>query len=114
MTDRPITDARVGPRMVALDDLVAHPLNSNSMPADLQAKYTELLTAMQEARAAYDPFVAGLQGIQKKLDDSLTAASLKEVAPEITRVKEGAKSLKDRIATTLTKLGAVGAIYAQP
>src|SRR5882672_5731216 len=29
---------RVGPKMVALDDLVAHPLNSNAMSEDLQAK----------------------------------------------------------------------------
>jgi len=35
---RPLTGARVGPRMVALDDLVAHPLNSNVMPEDLQEK----------------------------------------------------------------------------
>lgn len=38
MTDRPITEARVGPRMVALDDLLAHPLNSNVMSEDLQEK----------------------------------------------------------------------------
>lgn len=29
---------RVGPKMVALDDLIAHPLNSNVMPDDLRAK----------------------------------------------------------------------------
>ena len=29
---------RIGPRMVPLDDLVAHPLNSNVMPEDLQEK----------------------------------------------------------------------------
>jgi hypothetical protein len=29
---------RVGPRMVPLDDLLPHPLNSNLMSADLQAK----------------------------------------------------------------------------
>jgi ParB-like chromosome segregation protein Spo0J len=29
---------RVGPKMVALDDLVAHPLNSNVMSEDLQSK----------------------------------------------------------------------------
>jgi ParB-like chromosome segregation protein Spo0J len=34
-TKKPV---RVGPRMVPLDDLIAHPLNSNVMPADLQAK----------------------------------------------------------------------------
>ena len=38
MNDRPLADARVGPRMVALDDLLAHPLNSNTMPPDLQEK----------------------------------------------------------------------------
>ena len=35
---RPLSEARVGPRMVALDDLLAHPLNSNVMPVDLQEK----------------------------------------------------------------------------
>src|SRR5213594_4096924 len=29
---------RLGPRMVLLDDLLPHPLNSNVMPPDLQAK----------------------------------------------------------------------------
>ena len=35
---RPLARARVGPRMIPLDDLVAHPLNSNVMPEDFQAK----------------------------------------------------------------------------
>ena len=35
---RPLTDARVGPRMVPLGDLLPHPLNSNVMPEDMQAK----------------------------------------------------------------------------
>ena len=35
---RTIASTRVGPKMVALDDLVAHPLNSNVMPPDLQEK----------------------------------------------------------------------------
>jgi ParB-like chromosome segregation protein Spo0J len=38
MNDRTLKDARVGPRMVALDDLVAHPLNSNVMSPELQEK----------------------------------------------------------------------------
>ena len=38
MNERPLADARVGPKMIALDDLVAHPLNSNVMSEDLQAK----------------------------------------------------------------------------
>ena len=37
-TTRPLTEARVGPRMVALDDLRPHPLNTNVMPLDLQEK----------------------------------------------------------------------------
>ncbi len=38
MNDRSLKDARVGPRMVPLDDLVAHPLNSNVMSPELQEK----------------------------------------------------------------------------
>ena len=38
MTDRPLTDARIGPRMVPLDDLLPHPLNSNVMPPEFQEK----------------------------------------------------------------------------
>jgi len=82
--------------------------------AELSSKYTELLTAMQETRAAYDPLVAGLQELQKKLDDSLTVESIKALAPDVTKVKAGAKTLKDRIAIVLEKLGSVGGIYSQP
>lgn len=37
-TPRSLVGARVGPRMIPLDNLLAHPLNSNLMPAELQAK----------------------------------------------------------------------------
>lgn len=37
-SQRTLTDARVGPRMIPLDDLLPHPLNANTMPPDLQAK----------------------------------------------------------------------------
>ena len=33
-----VRPGRVGPKMIPLDDLLAHPLNSNVMPPDLQAK----------------------------------------------------------------------------
>jgi ParB-like chromosome segregation protein Spo0J len=32
------TATRVGPKMIALDNLLPHPLNANTMPPDLQAK----------------------------------------------------------------------------
>jgi ParB-like chromosome segregation protein Spo0J len=38
VNDRTLKDARVGPRTVPLDDLVAHPLNSNVMSPELQEK----------------------------------------------------------------------------
>lgn len=38
VTARSLAGARVGPRMVALGDLLPHPLNSNVMSEDLQAK----------------------------------------------------------------------------
>jgi ParB-like chromosome segregation protein Spo0J len=38
MTERTLKEARIGPRTVPLDDLVAHPLNSNVMSPELQEK----------------------------------------------------------------------------
>ncbi len=38
LNGRSLGNARVGPKMIPLDDLVAHPLNSNVMPPDLQEK----------------------------------------------------------------------------
>jgi len=38
MSDRPLATARIGPRLVPLEDLMAHPLNSNVMPEDLREK----------------------------------------------------------------------------
>ncbi len=34
----PVSDKRLGARMIPIDDLVAHPLNSNVMPEDLKEK----------------------------------------------------------------------------
>lgn len=38
MDARTLASTRVGPRQIPLDDLLAHPLNSNVMPPDLQEK----------------------------------------------------------------------------
>jgi hypothetical protein len=80
---------------------------------ELSRNYTELLTAMQEARATYDPFVAALQEIQKKLDDSLTAESLKAAEPDVAKAKALVKTLKDRITTVLAKVDDVSGIYSR-
>jgi ParB family chromosome partitioning protein len=37
-TTRPLGQARIGARMIPIDDLQPHPLNSNVMPADLREK----------------------------------------------------------------------------
>ena len=80
---------------------------------ELAAKYTEVLTAMQETRAAYDVFAAGLDSIEKKLDEDLTPASLQALAPHIEKVKESAKTVKDRATSTSQKLDDIGALYTR-
>jgi hypothetical protein len=81
--------------------------------AELSKKYSEVLTAMQETRSAYDSFAAGLQSIRTSLDDDLSEDSLKKISPVVTKVKDGAKTVKDRAAATLQKLGEIGGIYTQ-
>jgi Protein of unknown function (DUF2959) len=80
---------------------------------ELATKYADLLTAMQETRAAYDTLAAGLQSIEKKLDEDLTEDNLKLIAPQAAKAKEDAKTVKDRAAATLTKLDDVAAIYSR-
>jgi len=81
---------------------------------ELAAKYAELLTAMQESRAAYDPLWADLQAIGKAIEDGMTPEKLKEVAPQIKAAKEKAATVKGRIEAVTSKLQQVAVIYTKP
>jgi hypothetical protein len=81
---------------------------------ELAAKYAEVLTGMQECRAALDPFQSDLTAIQKVIEGKLDEATLKGLAPQITEVKAKAATLKNRVETVTAKLDQVGVIYTRP
>jgi len=78
---------------------------------ELAAKYTDVLTAMQESRAALDSYWADMTAIQKVIEDDLTPEKQKLLVPQIAAAKEKAATLKDRVQAAADKLNEVGLIY---
>lgn len=81
---------------------------------DLSKRYADVLTSMQQTRAAYDTFWNDLQGTVKAIDEGLNPDKVKLFAPTLAKLKEEAKTFKDRIDTTSTKLDQVAGLYTNP
>ena len=81
---------------------------------ELAAAYTDVLTSMQESRAAFDPFWTEMQLIRKAVDDGLTPQGQTAFVAQVKSVKEMAATLKSRVETTSAKLNQVSVIYAMP
>jgi hypothetical protein len=81
---------------------------------ELSAKYTEVLTSMQESRAAFDPFWADMKSLHDTIKDGLSPESLKGLLPQIQSAKDKAATLKTRVAATSDKLNQVSVIYKRP
>jgi trimeric autotransporter adhesin len=81
---------------------------------ELSAKYVEVLTNMQETRAAFDPFWADMKSIQDTLKGGINEDSAKALAPRIQAVKAKAVTVEERAAALAAKLNQIGVIYTQP
>jgi len=80
---------------------------------ELATKYADVLTAMQETRAAMDAFWSDMGTIRKAIEEDLTPDSQKLLAPQVTLAKDKATTLKSRIEGTFQKLGEVSLIYTK-
>lgn len=81
---------------------------------ELAAKYAEVLTAMQESRAALDAYWADMKAIQKAVDDDLTPDTQKLLVPQLKAAKEKATTLKSRVEVVAAKLNQVSVLYTKP
>ena len=81
---------------------------------EIAKKYVEVLTAMQETRAAFDPFWGDIGTIKKTCEAGLTPDSQKTLATEVTGAKEKSATLKTRAEAVSSKLNEIGAIYQKP
>ncbi len=81
---------------------------------ELAAGYADVLTSMQESRAAFDPFWAQMQSIRKTVDDGLTPQGQTDFVAQVKSVKEMAATLKSRVEATSAKLNQVSVIYSTP
>jgi len=78
---------------------------------ELSKKYAEVLTAMQESRAALDAYWTDMKPIKAAVEDGLTPEKQKLLVPQVKSAKEKAATLKSRIETTFAKLNEVSLIY---
>jgi hypothetical protein len=81
---------------------------------ELAAKYAEVLTSMQESRAALDAYWTDMTAIRKAVDDGLKPETLKLLAPQVKAAKEKATTLKTRAEATSAKLNQVSLLYTKP
>jgi hypothetical protein len=81
---------------------------------ELAAGYADVLTSMQESRAAFDPFWTQMQSIRKAVDDGLAPAGQKDLVTQVKSLKEMAATLRSRVEATSAKLNQVSVIYTRP
>jgi len=81
---------------------------------ELSKQYADVLSAMQEARSAYDVFWTEIQATLKAIDEGLTADKVKLMAEPLAKKKKLAATLKDRIGALSAKLDQVGVLYTAP
>ncbi len=81
---------------------------------ELAAGYADVLTSMQESRAAFDPFWTQVQSIRKAVDDGLAPAGQKDLVTQVKSLKEMAATLRSRVEATSAKLNQVSVIYTRP
>jgi len=81
---------------------------------ELSAMYAELLTGMQESRAALDAYWADMKPIRTALDEGLTPETHKLLGPQVQSAKEKAATLKSRVEAMFAKVNQVSLIYSKP
>lgn len=81
---------------------------------ELSAKYSEVLTSMQEARSALDTYWAEMETIRKAIDDDLTPETQKALVGQVKSAKDKAAALKTRVEAAAAKLDQVSLLYTKP
>ncbi len=81
---------------------------------ELSAKYAEVLTAMQEGRAALDAYWGDMKAIRTAVDDGLTPETQKLLGPQVKAAKEKATALKSRAEIVSGMLNQVSLLYTKP
>jgi hypothetical protein len=80
---------------------------------ELEKAYSDVLTKMQETRAAYDTYHDTLEAVHTRLDDELDEDALKAIAPQVKAAKTQAETLKQRADAVLASIDAVAGVYTR-
>jgi hypothetical protein len=80
---------------------------------ELAAKYADVLTSMQETRAAMDAYWTDMKSIREALDKGLSSEAHKLLGAQVKAAKEKAATLKSRVEATFDKVSQVSLIYTK-
>lgn len=78
---------------------------------ELSAQYADVLTSMQETRAAFEPFWTELQSVRQTVYNGLTPETQKALVGQAKSLKDMATTLRGRVEATSAKLNQVSGIY---
>jgi hypothetical protein len=81
---------------------------------ELAKKYAEVLTAMQETRAAFDPYWTDMTAIKKVVEDGLTPEKMVTFKTQVKTARDKAETVKTRVEGVSSKLNQVSVIYTKP
>jgi hypothetical protein len=81
---------------------------------ELAKKYAEVLTAMQETRAAFDPYWTDMTAIKKAVEDGLTPEKMVTFKTQVKNARDKSETVKTRVEGVSSKLNQVSVIYTKP
>jgi chromosome segregation ATPase len=73
----------------------------------VRERYETIATKANEARAAYEPYIRDLKGLQTYLSNDLTAAAVKSAAPVFDKTTANSKTVTEKIDAVLAELDAI-------
>jgi hypothetical protein len=78
---------------------------------ELAENYGAVISATQLTGDAYQAYMAQVKEIHEALDNDLSEATIKGLAPKTKKSAEQAEAVKGRLATVVERLGKIAAIY---
>jgi hypothetical protein len=93
------TDGRINP-------------TSNQASTSLQAKFDEMVSALQQARDVAAPLLANLQQLEGRLRDDVSAAEMQALRPDVQRASAQEALAVAHLNTAVTKLDELKSLAA--
>ena len=87
---------------------------ANSRAEKVRERYDGITAKANETRAAYEPFMKQLKGVQTYLSNDLTAAGVQSAGDVFDRATANGKTVSERIDAVIAELDSVATNFGAP